>query len=221
MSTSFQVHHVRSEGELSDQISKSQSTAGVYCVRESSIEELNKLTQINHNVAPTPLFICSKTACPRFIHNAIENGFSRFVFCDMVPELIEDAINEAIFSTSIRKIVDSVLPGNWNKSRYSKRIITEILRDYPQKTSMETVAKRLNISRRWLQVICNESFKLSFTQLFRKIRVHHALYLMRNCQLDNADIALRLGYNEYSNMTRDFHLELGTNPKNVRALEQE
>ena len=91
-----------------------------------------------------------------------------------------------------------------------------IIHAFPHRLQENDMARQLGVSRSWLHKLCQRAFGITYTQLLRRIWIYQALNMMRDSNLDNTEIALRLNYSEESSMARDFRKELGCSPSEAR-----
>ncbi len=129
---------------------------------------------------------------------------------------IKDVISEAIRRGGLKEFMASCYPGSFAVSPHVRKMIDEIIHAFPHRLHESEMARRLEISRSWVQKLCRQAFGLTFTRLMRRIWVHQALRLMQHTNLDNVEIAVQLNYSEESSLARDFRKELGYNPTEAR-----
>ncbi len=83
---------------------------------------------------------------------------------------------------------------------------------------VEELARKLGISRRWLEKLCRQTFERPLPSLLRLAWVNQAIYLMQHTHFDNSDIAMKLHYSEVSSLARDFRKTLRCGPDEARKL---
>ncbi len=131
------------------------------------------------------------------------------------PKLIHYAPDLAC-CVRLKEFLASSHAGSFAVSPHMRKMIDEIIHAFPHRLHESEMARRLGISRSWIQKLCRQAFGLTFTRLIRRIWVHQALRLMQHTNLDNVEIAEQLNYSEESSLARDFRKELGYSPTEAR-----
>lgn len=212
----FECHIALSAASFHKKIHAVGADAAVVCFCSARAEQAPELLTLGRLDSLVPVISCSESLDPDFIQQAAQHGIDRFVLCDMAPEKIRDIIYEAIRHGGLKAFLEARHPGSLSSSPHTHKMIDEIVHSFPHRLSEYDIARRLGISRSWLQKLCRRFFDLSFKQLLRRIWVYHALRLMQHTNLDNGEIALQLNYSEASNLARDFRKELGCSPTAAR-----
>ncbi|WP_158502203.1 AraC family transcriptional regulator [Vitiosangium sp. GDMCC 1.1324] len=83
----------------------------------------------------------------------------------------------------------------------------------------EVIAARLHMSKRTLQRRLEEA-GISFQELVDRVRAEKARTLLRDEQLELADVAFRLGFSDVSSFSRSFRRWTGVSPGRYRLLKQ-
>jgi len=212
----FECHSADSAAGFHKKIQTLGAGAAVVCLCSAQTQRATELLQFEALSGPLPILACSKSLNPDFIQEAAKQGIDRFLVCDMEPEKISVIIHEAIRRGGLKAFLESSYPGSLSSSPHARKMIDEIVHAFPHRLREDEIARRLGISRSWLQKLCRRAFDLTFKQLLRRIWVHQALRLMQHTNLDNGEIALHLNYSEASNLARDFRKELGCTPTEAR-----
>jgi len=133
----------------------------------------------------------------------------------MPREKIRSRIKTVILKDGLRIFIkDHINPDV--VSPYTERIITEILHMLPKQMKIFELAKSLDISTRWTQFQFKNIFGITYSTLMQRIRVYQALHLMKNTQLDNTEIAMKLSYSDENSLYRIFRKELRFSPTKAR-----
>lgn len=180
---------------------------------ETDVEELSRLDTLT---GPIPVLTCSKVHNPNFVRLAAQRGVDNFLYCDMGVDRIRQLILTTIRGSGLRSFLEFCCPGSFTSSPYVGKMIDEIVYAFPHGLKTSELSRRLGISTRRLQMICQQAFGKTFTHLMRRIWIFHALNLMKYTNLDNTEIALQLDYSDASSLARIFRKELGYNPGEAR-----
>lgn len=116
------------------------------------------------------------------------------------------------FQQQAEKIIEEIYQDSWH-TKTKKQILVRLGND---DTSIEAVAKELNISARTLQSRLKQE-GYSYTKLLESVRKKLALHYLNNFSLDVGTIALYLGYNDLSTFSRSFKKWFGTAPHLYRS----
>jgi AraC-like DNA-binding protein len=185
-----------------------------YCfAEEKDVEELSRLQALT---GPIPVLVCSKTYNPTFIRLAAQRGVNHFLLCDMGVEKIQQIILTAIRGNGLRSFLEFCCPGSLASSPYVGKMINEIVHAFPHRLTIKELSRRLGITDRRLQMVCQQAFGKTFTRLMRRIWVYQALNMMQNTNLDNTEISLQLNYSDENSLARIFRKELGYSPTEAR-----
>ena len=201
--------------EFLDQAINKDMDIGILCCCFAREEELNTLLELKEKASPLPFIICSKIPNPDFISRGAKKGLDHFILCNMPREKVRARIQTVIKNDGLRVFIKNhVNPDIY--SPYTQKIITEILHILPKQLKITELSKRLGISSRWTQSLFRKIFGMTYTKLMRRIHIFQALNLMKNTQLDNTEIALKLTYSDENSLYRIFQKELGYSPTQAR-----
>lgn len=98
-----------------------------------------------------------------------------------------------------------------------RQIIDYLKTHFGKKLSMANVASSANISISKLERLFKKMFGITPLMYLHKVRLHAACSLLRYKDTDLADIAIKCGFNDQTNMTRAFRLELKITPLKYRV----
>lgn len=212
----FEVHSIDTEDALVNKIKDRNADAVVICFCSTIEQGSDHLLSLARGAHHLPVLTCSQALNSEFIQRAAQNGVDRFLLCTMGKEKIRDLVFEAIQRGGLKEYLVSRYSGSLNSSLHVRKMIEEIAHAFPHRLHESEMARRLGISRSWVQKLCRQAFGLTFTRLLRHIWVRQALRMMRHTNLDNVEIAIQLNYSEESSLARDFRKELGYNPTEAR-----
>jgi AraC-like DNA-binding protein len=100
---------------------------------------------------------------------------------------------------------------------YKKTIIERKLYLQEGLTIVE-LAEILHVSRNTLSFLINNEENLSFNRWINQLRIEEAISLMNNNpEYSFFDIALRIGYSEHSNFSREFKVITGKTPSSWKT----
>jgi AraC-like DNA-binding protein len=188
---------------------------GILCYCYAHEQDLNSALDLKVNANHLPIIIFSKIPNPDFISRGAKKGLDHFMLCHMPSEKIKSRIQTVIENDDLRVFIKNHINSNLH-SPYTQKIITEILHQLPEQLKITDLAKTLGISSRWTQSLFKEIFGMTYTELMRRIHVYQALNLMKNTQLDNTEIALKLFYSDENSLYRIFQKELNYSPTTAR-----
>jgi AraC-like DNA-binding protein len=212
----FEMVTTETEKEFLKKSRNINANVAVLCfcfAKEQNVEELLRLEAIT---GPLPVLACSKFYNPNFIRLAAQRGIDNFLLCNMDVRRIRQLIFTALRGKGLRRFLESCCPGDITSSPYIGKMINEIVQEFPHRLTIKTLSQRLGITSRRLQMVCQQAFGKSFTQVMRRILVYQGLNMMKNTNLDNYEIAFQLNYSDESSLARIFRKELGYNPTVAR-----
>jgi AraC-like DNA-binding protein len=180
---------------------------------EKDVEELSRLEALS---GPLPVLACSKSYNPNFIRLAAQRGVNHFLLCDMEVNKIRQFILTALRGSGLRSFMEFCCPGCLASSPYVGKMINEIVHAFPHRLTIKELSRRLGITARRLQMVCQQAFGKTFTHLMRRIWVYQALKMMQNTNLDNTEISFQLNYSDETSLARIFRKELGYSPTEAR-----
>jgi AraC-like DNA-binding protein len=212
----FEIVTTEAEGDLLKKVRDIDADVAVLCFCSAEEEDVEVLSRINSLTGPIPVLACSKTYNLEFVRLAAQRGVNHFIVCNMELGKIRSLILSAIRGTDLRTFLESCCPGSVAYSPYVGKMITEIVHAFPHRMTTGELSRRLGITGRRLQMICQQEFGKTFTQLMRRIWVYQALIMMKNTNLDDTEIAFQLEYSDESSLARIFRKELGCNPTEAR-----
>lgn len=102
--------------------------------------------------------------------------------------------------------------GMWQAYRISEYLKTH----YGERIMLSDVTDSLGINRTTLQKVFKEAYQTSIIGYLRAYRVSMAAFFLRNTALSLKDIAVRVGFSEYSSFFREFTKRTGVNPQAFR-----
>lgn len=210
----FEVYSIDTEETFVQKTKDGTTDAVVICFCSATKPVANHLLPLIFQANHLSVLTCTKTLDSDFIRLAVQHGAERFLLCTMEAEKIRALVLEAIQGGGLREFLQSCCRGP--VSRHVRKMIDETIHAFPHRLHESEMARRLGISRSWVQKLCRQAFGLTFTRLMRRIWVHQALRLMQRTNLDNVEIAEQLNYSEESSLARDFRKELGCNPTEAR-----
>lgn len=116
------------------------------------------------------------------------------------------------FESQAEKIIDHFYDASW--STKVRKLILVRLGNEP--VDIETIASLLHVNVRRLQeYLKQEAF--TYSKLLEAVRQKLALYYLQNFSIDLGTIALYLGYNDLSSLTRSFKQWYGVSPQAYRT----
>lgn len=88
--------------------------------------------------------------------------------------------------------------------------------NYNKTITLDEVAKKLNISSFYLSHIFNQKSKTSFIEYLTNLRIKKAFHLLQTEQMNIAQVAYKVGYNDSHYFTRIFKQKFGITPKELK-----
>jgi AraC-like DNA-binding protein len=91
--------------------------------------------------------------------------------------------------------------------------ILAYIRSHPEgDMSADALATRFSYHKNYVNALVKEACGLSLSRFVRKVRMRHACSLMAQGGLSPAEVAVRLGYYDYSHFYKAFRAECGAAP---------
>jgi AraC family transcriptional regulator, regulatory protein of adaptative response / methylphosphotriester-DNA alkyltransferase methyltransferase len=91
-----------------------------------------------------------------------------------------------------------------------------IERDYPRQLDLNAVAAEIATSRRQLQRAFQEAGETSFRTYLARVRMHHALELLRAGGMPVRQVARSVGYRQPAQFAKTFRRHHGAPPSSFR-----
>jgi AraC-like DNA-binding protein len=213
----FNVVLARTEDDLMKGIRRPDVHAVVLCFCSADESDVGALVRLNALTGSIPVLACTKTYNPNFVRLAAQSGENHFILCDMDAGRIQQSVLAAIRDEAgVREFLRLSCPSDVWSSPYISQMTDEIVYAFPHRLSTTELSRRLGISPRRIQVICKDTYEMSFSKLMRRIWVYHALTLMQRTSLDNIEIAMQLEYSDAGSLGRSLRKELGYGPSEAR-----
>jgi AraC-like DNA-binding protein len=115
------------------------------------------------------------------------------------------------------QLADSALRARAPAEDFTTTVAARIEEALGSGAGVEDIAARLHMSKRTLQRRLEEG-GLSFQELVDRVRAEKARALVRDEQLELADVAFRLGFSDVSSFSRSFRRWTGISPGRYRLL---
>jgi AraC-like DNA-binding protein len=211
----FELVTTETEDDFLKKIRHVGTDVAVLCFCSAEEEDVRALSQLSSITGPIPVLACSRIYNLEFVRLAAQRGVDHFLVCNMEPGKIRNRILKAIRGTNSSTFLESCCPRPAS-SPYVRKRINEIVHAFPHRLTTGELSERLGITGRRLQMICQQAFGRTFTQLMRRTLIYHALIMMKHTNLDDTEIAFQLQYSEESSLARVFRKELGYNPTEAR-----
>jgi transcriptional regulator GlxA family with amidase domain len=101
------------------------------------------------------------------------------------------------------------------KVRHARRLIEQSL-DTP--LSIPDLAAAVSTTRQRLQLGFRQLYGGTVAEIRDKLRIEHALHLVRHSQIPMTEIAMEAGYEYLGSFTRAFKASFGTSPTQMRRM---
>ena len=98
-----------------------------------------------------------------------------------------------------------------------REAVAIIERDYPRQIDLNTVAAEIATSRRQLQRAFAEVGETSFRTYLARVRMQHALELLRNGAMPVRQVAHSVGYRQPAQFAKTFRRHHGAPPSSFRS----
>jgi len=94
--------------------------------------------------------------------------------------------------------------------------INIINNEFTNRISLETVSKRLNVSKQYLSSKFTKVVGKTFTDYLNNIRLKYAATLLTESEFSISDICYRSGFNNFSYFSRSFKKNIGMSPSEFK-----
>lgn len=211
----FDLEVVYSRDQFLSKANNNSIDLGVLCYCYANEQDLYEVVGLKNKTSHIPVLVSTKFPNPEFIAKGARLGLEHFLLCEMPVDRIKSSIEMCIETHGMLLFVNNLVLQK-AQSPYTSKIVRAIHHALPGHPDVSELAELLDISQRWLQVLIRRIFGLTYTKLIRKITIYQALNLMKNTNLDNTEIALKLRYSEENSLYRIFNKELGISPSSAR-----
>lgn len=163
--TGFEAESFQSEAGFIQSVRQESTDAAIICLCSSPESETDNIIRLETLSGTKPLLTCSKSLDPDFVKEAAMKGVNRFLLCTMDKETIQDIILEAIKHGGLKEFLEIYYGEKLSSSPHISKLVDEIIHIFPHRPSANVIAKRLGISRSWLNELCHNAFGRSFSGL--------------------------------------------------------
>jgi two-component system response regulator YesN len=125
-----------------------------------------------------------------------------------------DAAAATIFMRLLEKLRQTRQHGHRRKVQEALDLVRQSYSDV--ELSLPYVAERVQLSASRLSGLLKEETGRSFTQLLTEIRMEQAMLLLNNASAKTYEVALEVGYSDYSYFTKAFKKYCGLTPMDYR-----
>ncbi|HEY9059760.1 MAG TPA: helix-turn-helix domain-containing protein [Pseudobacteroides sp.] len=100
---------------------------------------------------------------------------------------------------------------------YIKQAVDYITKNYPYPININSVAKQICISRKYLSKIFKEALNISPKEFLIKYRISKACEFLINSSRTINEIAYDVGYNDFRSFSKAFKKSIGVSPKEYKS----
>lgn len=151
------IFNTSQKEEFLEDVKQENVDACIICFASSSLkinEEFNK----SDFKTKLPVLICSDKINHEYVDLAVKYGVNRFITFNMDIIELNKIIIESISLGRVKAYLKSLISNKVEFSSYSSKFINIIIESFPKRPHENDVAKRLNISVRYLQKMCKSCF---------------------------------------------------------------
>jgi transcriptional regulator GlxA family with amidase domain len=140
---------------------------------------------------------------------------------DLMLDLIRDA-HSPLLAMQVAQLFmrDDVIPHLRQMSPRAGRVVARLTAlmqsNLDQPLTIPVLAKKVGCTQKLLERATQEAMQTTPQALYQRLRLNHALGLVRETDQSIAEIAARCGYDNAGAMTRAFRKVFGQSPSNVR-----
>lgn len=117
-----------------------------------------------------------------------------------------------------RKITESAYLSRNKKMARLSRITEYINSNYSEKITLETLARRENVTATYLSHFIRDNLHMTFQEYISSVRFERALKLLRNTTMCLTDISVVSGFSDVKYLTRMLEKQFGTSARECRSL---
>lgn len=133
------------------------------------------------------------------------------LFVSIFPESSDTPMPEYHLAAGLLRLYGQLFPTPANANRHVRRVQSYIQANYMQDIHVATLAKELNLDRRYLTRLFKEQTKLSVQQYLIRTRMHAAKQCLEQGYSVQEAAAL-CGYRDVSNFSRMYKQHFGHSP---------
>jgi AraC-like DNA-binding protein len=144
----------------------------------------------------------------------LAGSFRHTFLCAKTLELLCHVL--LAFGSGVPGVGNATLAEHYlRKIRHARRLIEQSL-DAP--LNIPDLAAAVGTTRQRLQLGFRQIYGGTVAQIRDKLRIEHALHLVRHSQIPMTDIAMEAGYEHLGSFTRAFRATYGTSPSQMRRM---
>ena len=188
-------------------------------IRMPRLDGLGLLAALKERGLPQPMtIILSAYDDFRFAQRAIDYGVMRYLLKPIDPEEMTRALRDAAERTAVRLEPAATEETVEEPSTQStmERVRAWIEGHYAEDLSLTSMATRFYIDRFQLSRLFKKAFGINYQDYILRVRMEQAVRLMARPELDLAQIARAVGYDDpgyFSSVFRKYH---GVSPRSYR-----
>lgn len=156
----------------------------------------------------------------------LENHFS--IDSDSLKEKYFAMLDEAVWLDRFEEALDQIISGlklilEQNCSADDGRIIAMkqyVASHYQEPLDLSDIAEQFGLSYHYLSSYFSQTAKEGFNEYLNKLRIEHAMNLLRESDMSIAEIGCAAGYSEHSYFCRVFKKMTGDTPSGFRRREK-
>jgi predicted TIM-barrel enzyme len=115
---------------------------------------------------------------------------------------------------------DSALFNLADEMDYVYFIKDYIAKNYMNKISFNQLASRVHLSRTYLSAMFNREVGVTFPEYLTQVRVNKAIEIMRNKNINKAEIATLVGFSDYAYFSKIFKKHTGYSPSEYDEIDK-
>ncbi|HEX9061971.1 MAG TPA: AraC family transcriptional regulator [Clostridia bacterium] len=151
----------------------------------------------------------------------IEKVFDTMINCNLITIGKDLKYLSSVYFILSQIIEDSVRESNTYLKEniydaYIKQAVDYIKRNYSCDITIDSVAKQVCISRKYLSKIFKEALNISPKEFLIKYRMSKACELLVNSSRTISEIAYDVGYNDFRSFTKAFKKSMGVSPREFK-----
>ncbi len=129
---------------------------------------------------------------------------------------LEISLKRFLLGSRFLNIISNILAPGRKSDSLSSNVYNYILDNACTKITAESVAKKFNYSKSYVEKILRKNYGISLKQLILDTRLKKALWLLENTSLSCSEISSQLGFYSSQHFAQMFKKKYHQNPSDIR-----
>ena len=177
-------------------------------------DELTVVIEFLHNLYCQIYNISEESANER--DNWLKTQFFQEISKGKTVEEVKDIFIKNVFLVENQELSREFFPEVETGRNLSENAKFIIEKNFKGRISLNSVARKLNVSKEHLSRVFKKKYKVTITEYIHKIRIERARKIMNSRESSLKQVCYDVGYQSYNDFYRNFRKIIGVSPKDYQ-----